>query len=215
LLLEYGADITVKGAGAALHEAATRFDTEMLKLLLDRGADPEEPYSDSGTNSYVWCLNRGHQHYIFDDIFHRIPLIGFQTRDIAVLLRFLLGYKPESFPSMPRLALIAAGRNGRPDDIRLIFDNCQIGPEVLLDVLEMLKWSFENVEGENAADEGADEDGAGKDLIGTIDDTEALWRPISISGWINPCVFDNIRLLRERLASMQMTRSSMDNNNNS
>jgi Ankyrin repeats (3 copies) len=206
LLLEYGADITVKGTGVALHEAATNSsDLEMLKLLLDSGADPEQLYSDELKTPFASCLNQGHRHSIFDDIFRR--KIAPATTTPAVLVPFILRYKPESFPSLPELALIAAGRNGDERAIRLIFDNCSVGLEVLLNVLDMLKGSLKTVQGESVADEG--EYGAEGDLIGTLDDTMTLWRAISINGFVNPCIFDNVRLLQEKLASIRTTHQAV------
>jgi hypothetical protein len=139
----------------------------------------------------------------------------------ALLVRFILRYKP----TMPELALIAAGRNGRPENIQLIFDTCPIRPEVLVNVLEVLKGSFEKVDDENAEDidenaedeevdeedeENEEEYGAEKDLSDRLDDTMTLWTPIRVNGGFNPRIFDNVRLLREKLASVQKTDGSVD-----
>jgi ankyrin repeat protein len=92
LLLDHGADITANGSGAPLHAAVIRCDIEMLKVLLDRGADPEQPYPDKlKEDPQFWCSNRGHWHYIFDDIFHR--KMRASTASIAILVPFLLRYK--------------------------------------------------------------------------------------------------------------------------
>jgi hypothetical protein len=70
LLFDYGADITLNGNDAALVAATVRCDIDILKLLLDRGAEPEQRYSHKMQYHHFWCLNRGYRHYIFDDKFH-------------------------------------------------------------------------------------------------------------------------------------------------
>ena len=85
--------------------------------------------------------------------------------------------------------------------------------------MEVLKGSFEQVEDENAADEEGDEEGNDgeeaassssssssskeKDPVDRLDDTMTLWRPIRVNGNLNRRIFDNVRLLREKLASVQ------------
>ena len=220
LLFDHGADITVKGNDAALFAAPVRCDIDILKLLLDRATESEQRYSHKMRNHHFWCLNQGNRHYIFDDTFHN-KRIGVHSASTAVLVRFILQYKP----TMPELALIAAGRNGRTDDIQLIFDTCRVRSKVLFHVLEVLKGSFEKVEDKNAGDidedaedkevdeedeEDEEEEGTEKDLSDRLDDTMTLWRPICINGRVNPRIFDNVRLLREKLASIQKTDGPVD-----
>jgi hypothetical protein len=207
LLFDHGADITIKGNDAALFAATIRCDIDVLKLLLDRATKPDQCDSHKMQNHHFWCFNQGNRHYIFDDTFHN-KRIGVHSASTALLIRFILRYKP----TMPELALIAAGRNGRTDDIQLIFDTCHVRPEVLVNVLGVLKGSFEKVEDENAEDKEVDEeeDGAEKDLSDRLDDTKTLWRPIRINGRLNPRIFDNVQLLREKLASVQKTDGSAD-----
>jgi hypothetical protein len=214
LLFDHGADIAVKGNDAALFAASVRCDIDILKLLLDRATESEQRYSHKMRNHHFWCLNQGNRHYIFDDTFHD-KRIGVHSASTAVLVRFILRYKP----TMPELALIAAGRNGRTDDIQLIFDTCHVSPKVLVNVLEVLKGSFEKVEDKNAEDTDEDEededeedeeDGTEKNLSDRLDDTMTLWRPIRINGHFNPRIFDNVRLLREKLRSVQKTDGSAD-----
>jgi hypothetical protein len=89
----------------------------------------------------------------------------------------------------------------------------------LVNVLEVLKGSFEKVEDKNAEDTDEDEededeedeeDGTEKNLSDRLDDTMTLWRPIRINGHFNPRIFDNVRLLREKLRSVQKTDGSAD-----
>jgi hypothetical protein len=91
--------------------------------------------------------------------------------------------------------------------------------------LEALKGSFEKVDDENAEDtdedtddeevdeedeENEEEDGVEKDLSDRLDDSMTLWRPIRVNGRFNPRIFDNVRLLRGKLASVQKTDGSVD-----
>jgi hypothetical protein len=221
LLLDHGADITVNGTGAALHVAAIRRDVEMLKLLLDRGADPEQPYSDGTGNPYVWCLKQGHRHYVFDDIFHRSSReTGVTSARRAVLVAFLLQYRPESFPSMPELALTAAAMGGRLDDMQLVFDNCELGPEVLVRIarsLERIVMSLErsrqDVQVENAEDAVEEVDKIWDENPGEVvaykdgdshEDEHAhedkfAYDDDDISGIFNPRFINRARWLRKKL----------------